>query len=39
VNNFKPRIGYACINKDVDPNNYKTCRKDRITEENLKKKY
>src|SRR5690554_769515 len=37
VNNFKPRIGYACINKDVDPNNYKTCRKDRITEENLKK--
>lgn len=37
MNKFKPRIGYACINKDVDPNNYKTCRKARITKELLKK--
>lgn len=36
MNNFKPRVGYACMNQDVYPNDYKTCRKDRITEERLK---
>lgn len=30
-----PKIGYACMNMDIYPNDYKTCRKDRITHERL----
>ncbi len=30
------RIGYACMNLDIHPNNYKTCRKNNITDSTLK---
>lgn len=36
MTNYKPRIGYACMNKDIQPNEYKTCRKDRIDNERLR---
>lgn len=33
--NTYPRIGYACMNLDIQPNDYKTCRKDHITKARL----
>lgn len=34
--NQKPRIGYACLNLDILPNDYKTCRKQNVTPEKLR---
>lgn len=33
---YIPRIGYASMNLDIRPSNYRTCRKDRINEDLLK---
>lgn len=35
MSSFKPRIGYACMNLDISPNSYKTCRKNNISDEKL----
>lgn len=35
-NGYVPRIGYASMNLDVLPCNYRTCRKDRINDDLLK---
>ncbi len=32
---YTPRIGYACMNLDTFPNSFRTCRKEKVTEERL----